>query len=331
MAAVDETWQTVTLANTYVSPVVVCAVNRADNSAPVVARVRSAGPSSFEVKLQNPSGAAVSSETVHCVVAEEGVWQLPDGRAFEAVLVNSTGTNGKGTWSQSQCEPYSYARSYTSPVVLGQVMTFNDSAWSTFWCCGGNVGAPPTATECNVGKHVGEDGNKTRAPETLGVIEAGTGTLDGVPYEAALGPDTVKGVGSGAPFYYSLSAFSQTPQVGVVSQAAMDGSDGGWAVLYGNSPLSPTSLALAIDEDQIGDLERGHITEQVGYLVFQSATSYGVNTYRSDMSGTCKCSFTGQANLHDCFFGLGANKAMQFTMTSGYNRYGCWGLTDDVK
>ena len=35
-------------------------------------------------------------------------------------------------------------------------------------------------------------------------------------------------------------------------------------------------------------------------------------------------------NLDEAFFGLGANLAMQFTLTSGYNRYGCWGLTDDV-
>lgn len=35
-------------------------------------------------------------------------------------------------------------------------------------------------------------------------------------------------------------------------------------------------------------------------------------------------------NLDDAFIQLGGNLAMQFTLTSGYNRYGCWGLTDDV-
>ncbi|NQT23918.1 T9SS type A sorting domain-containing protein [candidate division KSB1 bacterium] len=35
-------------------------------------------------------------------------------------------------------------------------------------------------------------------------------------------------------------------------------------------------------------------------------------------------------NLDDAFFALGANLAMQFTLTSAYTRYGCWGLTDDV-
>ncbi|MGE5559146.1 MAG: hypothetical protein ACM3WV_11165, partial [Bacillota bacterium] len=35
-------------------------------------------------------------------------------------------------------------------------------------------------------------------------------------------------------------------------------------------------------------------------------------------------------NLDDTFFALGCNLAMQFTLSSGYNRYGCWGLTDDI-
>jgi hypothetical protein len=35
-------------------------------------------------------------------------------------------------------------------------------------------------------------------------------------------------------------------------------------------------------------------------------------------------------NIDTAFFQLGGNLAMQFTLTSAYTRYGCWGLTDDV-
>ncbi len=35
-------------------------------------------------------------------------------------------------------------------------------------------------------------------------------------------------------------------------------------------------------------------------------------------------------NYQDGFFDLGGNLAIQFTLTSAYNRYGCWGLTDDI-
>ena len=35
-------------------------------------------------------------------------------------------------------------------------------------------------------------------------------------------------------------------------------------------------------------------------------------------------------NNEEGFFHLGGNLAIQFTLTSAYNRYGCWGLTDDI-
>lgn len=35
-------------------------------------------------------------------------------------------------------------------------------------------------------------------------------------------------------------------------------------------------------------------------------------------------------NLEEGFANLGGTLAMQFTLTSSYNRYGCWGITDDV-
>jgi len=35
-------------------------------------------------------------------------------------------------------------------------------------------------------------------------------------------------------------------------------------------------------------------------------------------------------NFNEGFFQLGGNIAVQFTLTSSYNRYGCWGLTDDI-
>jgi len=37
-----------------------------------------------------------------------------------------------------------------------------------------------------------------------------------------------------------------------------------------------------------------------------------------------------QRNFADCFWDLGGNLAMQFTLSGGYSRYGAWGLTDDV-
>ena len=59
--------------------------------------------------------------------------------------------------------------------------------------------------------------------------------------------------------------------LGVATQTAMDGGDGGWAVFYGNNAIG-SNIGLAIDEDQVVDSERSHTTEQVGYWVFESGS-----------------------------------------------------------
>jgi len=196
------------------------------------------------------------------------------GRAIEAHRVESTVTDRKGSWTG---QSLSYLQGYTTPVVLGQVMSANDPDWSVFWDRGSWQTNPPDGSNLRVGKTVCEDTDTTRANEVLGVVivEAGAGSVEDVAYRADVGSDTVLGVTNSPPYAYSFSpAFGSAPQVALVSQAAMDGGDGGWAVLYGASPLSASTLDLAIDEDQISDSERNHTTEQVAYLVFEEDVVY---------------------------------------------------------
>ena len=150
-------------------------------------------------------------------------------------------------------------------------MTANDPLWSSFWASNGSRTSPPSASALYVGKHVGEDGNTTRADETIGyvVIESGSGTVDGLTYAAAVGSDTVKGVNNSPPYTYALGGLA-SPMVAVVSSAGMDGGDGGFPLLFGSDPVTATSLDLAVDEDQIGDSERRHTTEQLAYIVFDA-------------------------------------------------------------
>ena len=166
---------------------------------------------------------------------------------------------------------------HTTPVILGQVMSENDPDWSVFWDKGTTRQTPPSAGSLFTGLTVCEDSNNTRVSETIGfiVIESGSGTINGVAYEAALGADTSLGVTNAPPYPYTFgSAFGSTPQVGIVTMAAMDGGNGGWAYLYGASPLSTTGMNLAVEEDTINDTERNHISEQFGYMVFESAVVF---------------------------------------------------------
>ena len=268
-------WKTINLGQNYNSAVIVATPMIANNSIPVVTRIRNVSGSTFQLKLQHvdsPAGA-IPSMSVSIIVVEEGVYtQGANGVKMEAVKYNSTVTDRSGAWN---AQSRSYQNSYSTPVVVGQVMTENDSQWSAFWSKGSSVGAPPSSNALNVGKHVGGDTNATRIDETVGyiVIEAGNGTLDGTKFTAGVGADIVKGTDDTTTGYnYSLTGLSSAGAA-AVSQMGMDGTDGGWATLFGTNSIQSNSLTLAIDEDAIGDDERNHTTEQVGYLVLEGTGS----------------------------------------------------------
>ncbi len=264
---------TVGLARSYVRPVVVCTVQYANNSLPVLARVSGVTGNSFDVRLVNPSGAPVVAERVSYLVVEEGVWVI-DGVRIEAQRYLSTVTDEDQNWIG---EARAYAHSYTAPVVVGQVMTENDPSWSVFWSYGGSRRNPPSSTRLHTGKTVCEDPNATRADETIGVIvfETTRGTIGGVAFEAAMGPQTVAGLPNGAPFAYGFSrTFATAPQVGVTSVSGMRGMNGGWAQTHGRSMSTRSQLFVSVDEDQTLDAERSRTTERLSYIVFEQPVAY---------------------------------------------------------
>ena len=275
VCANSDTWTKVNLDHTYHEMVVVCTPSY-DRDAlygttmPVVAQVRNTHlGDSFEVKLVQAVGGSIerSEAWAYWMVVEAGVYDLP-GVKMEADTFVSTVTDNSRSWvGQSR----TYQQSYADPVVLGQVMTYYSELWTAFWCRGASRSSPPSTDYLYVGKHRGEDRWFTRANERVGyiVIEAGNGEIEGTRYEARLGSDTVMGMGNSPPYDYPLNNLSFTPSAAIVTQAGMDDRNGGWAVLYGDDPLPPTWMDLAIDEDWVRDSESSHTTEQVGYIVFE--------------------------------------------------------------
>jgi hypothetical protein len=292
---VGSSWEDVTLSRSYNSMVVVATANYDNTKDPAVVRIQNASGNSFQVRVDAAGGATPSGIDVHYMVAEEGVYTIAEhGIKMEAVKYLSTVTDNDSSWvGQSR----SYSNSYSSPVVLGQVMTYNDPDFSTFWCRGSASGNPPDSSNLYTGKTVSEDSDTTRDDETIGyiVIEAGSGTIGDVNYVADLGSNAIQGVGDSPPYTYSISGLS-SPNVAIASCAGMNGFNGGWAILYGANPLTSTSLNLAIDEDVVSDTERNHASEEVGYIVFESkGTTFqncadvlaGGYRFVSDLSGDC--------------------------------------------
>jgi hypothetical protein len=285
ISATTAGWETVNLDNDHdygQNMVVICTPNYEYHALltpePLMAHVQNASGSSFQVKLVQAVGGSIQdvSTDVHCMVVEAGIYTLAEhGVKMEAVKFDSTITDGSGSWVG---ENRSYSNSYTNPVVVGQVMslnsydyTFGVDLWSAFWCRGSSSKNPPSSTILRVGKHDGED-PRTRELETIGyvVMEAGSGSIGSTSYVAGVSSDTIRGVGDKPPYYYPLDGItSPLTAVAILSQAAMDGGNGSWAILYGNDPITASGISLAVDEDMAIDYERRHTSEQVGYIVFE--------------------------------------------------------------
>ena len=266
---VDDTFQTVALENNYTNAIPVCVYNLPSNiAAPATVRINSITSNSFDVRIQNPFNRAVTSGNVHCLISDEGSYILPDGLKYEARTVISNGTNGKQRgWSLKQTEKVDKAltHDFNSPIVLGQVISSNDSRYSTFWSHGGDRQIPPKSSRIAVGKQVGDD-DESRDDELLGfiVIESGTGSgnINGIDYVSALGSNIIVGVNSAAVSYSLAKTFNH----GIATISAMNSKDGGWAVLLGESPLQNAAISLGIDEDG----NRSHSQEQVAYWMFDT-------------------------------------------------------------
>jgi hypothetical protein len=149
-------------------------------------------------------------------------------------------------------------------IVLGQVMSYNDSQWLMFWSRGPKSQlTPPTGSIFFTGKHVGEGTSCSRLDEVVGyiAIEEGHAVSGNTEIETARGLDTVVGYPQTPVVYNFKEALSTTPAVAVLSQVAMDGKHGSWAVSA--TSFSVDSMNVAVDEDRIGDAGRGHTNEQV--------------------------------------------------------------------
>ncbi len=122
----SDAWTPVTLDNTYSSMVAVLTPSYDRYDAPMVARMREVSGNTIEVKLDRTDGqtGAITGIPVHYMVVEEGVYTLSeDGVTMEAVKFTSTRTDDNNSWVG---EARSYQQSYSQPVVVGQVMSYND-------------------------------------------------------------------------------------------------------------------------------------------------------------------------------------------------------------
>jgi uncharacterized repeat protein (TIGR01451 family) len=283
VTGVGFTPQTVTLDNTYTSAVPVCTYNLPSTaSPPVVPRVSNITATSFDLSIQSmPNTDPGVTGSVHCIIAEEGLHTLPDGRQFQAITANVFDVLGlsAGNFEETVNISASVDPGFANPIALGAVISSNDARATAFYAndCEGRGNEPflsgVTDGIC-VGYHIGQQAdmappNQSYAAETVGVIvvDEGTGTANGITYLIDRGPNTIDGVANNGAAYTISGDF----EIGVATQAAENGGQGGWAVLLGADPLPNGQLRLAIEEEIVaGDTTRTHTREIVDYWVFRN-------------------------------------------------------------
>ncbi len=272
-SGVGNSWTNLSLSNSYTNPVVACTYNLpsiASNEATI--RVQIIG-SSIQVKAQPPNNSSpITASDVYCTVSEAGAYTIPI--KYEAHRVDISTTNyGNGRWGSAYMmnvsSPPQKTQTYSSPVVTGQVMSYSNSSFSTFWSsrCN-NRAAPATNASICIGKHTGQIVTTAAAWETLGyfIAESGEYTLANSYVKIALGGNSIRGTNNSPSYNYTLP---RSYSFATATQSAMNGVNGSWAVLYGASPVG-NSINLAVDEETVaGDTTRIHTAEQVAYWVMQ--------------------------------------------------------------
>lgn len=291
VASVGYAWQTVALENSYFDPIIVCTHRLNSDADPsAITRIRNITSTSFQLKIQQfEDSASVTATDVYCIISDEGAYNA-GGLKYEArkvVAPNTAGNTVPNSWNAANRVNVSanVTQTYTTPVVLAQVMSANDNRASAPWVSDcENRGNRPFQSGMSdgmcIGKHIGQI-NSTRASETMGwfVVESGSGTVNDIAFTAALGADTGGGVGNNPPYSYSVSGDFD---MGVLTQAGEDGGQGGWAVFYGADPLPNSSVRWAIEEEVVaGDTSRTHTTEQVGYWLFDNSQTPTLSAAKS--------------------------------------------------
>ena len=253
-------------------PVVVCSVeyDHTANNGPATVRMQNAQSSSFAIRLQSASPQiteVLTGRNVHCLAVEEGTWELPDGRSVQAAKYTNTVTDWRRNF---EGEEQPYLLPFSSPIVVGQVMTSNDPDFCVFYSRGPDSRHDePDSSTLRTGVHSGEymeviDNEVIGYIVMEGGIHADVG--GGVEVESAVGPVNVRGLSQGTFLYDFVEPFGNgAPEVKVISQMGMKGSDGSWAVLTTHTS-SAFSFSLSLDEDQDRDDERNHTWEAVAYV-----------------------------------------------------------------
>ena len=251
---VDDGWVAVNLVNSFVDPVVIAGPPTANDSDPVLVRIRNITAESFEIHLREWDylDGVHASEKFSYIVMEKGTYTLDDGIKVEA---------GSFTGS-SRFKKTILQQSYDNvPVILTQVTTDNDTSAVT----GRTRNSGQNSFEYKLQEQ--ESTKNAHAEETIGYIawEPGAGEIQGVLFEAGLTSKSVTEKWFG--LIFQPLPFSNPPLF-IADMQTYDDRDPAALRTQDTSKLATRIMA---EEEESKNTKINHNGEVVGFLVIGSA------------------------------------------------------------
>jgi MSHA biogenesis protein MshQ len=289
--AVTPSFTSVTFKQTYtVVPLVFILPSNEGGADPASIRIQNVTTSGFQVSQVEPEtqDGPHSAMTVHYLVIEPGVHQLPDGRTIEAgthstaSVQHGTGVSGGEAWDTVNFTTTFSSQASVLAGIQGMVNESNNPPTTTSipWLVPAVRNVGTGSVQLALGRGEVNDGGTLGSNESIGYV-AIEGNVQGsfasgsatILYESIVSADNIAGwntencpgnVGQAVNF---VNTYSVNPLVmGNISKH--DGGDGGW---IRRCSLTTAQIGVAVDEDQFRDTERNHTNEAANFLVFSQA------------------------------------------------------------
>ena len=251
----DQQWQTVTLSNTYINPVVIVSDPTLNGRNPVAIRLRNIEDDTFQLRLQEPNyeDGKHTTESVSYLVIEAGDWVLSDGTRLSA------GTHSSNRLTSAGFDAISLTDFNHTPTVLSQVQTIHGSDWVTTRTKDASADGFQLAMQeeeaLNGGEHVSE---------TIGwlALEQGIAS-DG---------DTLLQGGTTSRIYnhrQSTIRFEQAFDTAPSLIAKLGSHYGGDTANLRLDTITESGFGVRVYEEQSRDAEVWHTDEAVSFLALQ--------------------------------------------------------------
>ncbi|MEO0867911.1 MAG: glycoside hydrolase family 9 protein [Cyanobacteria bacterium J06642_11] len=256
-ARLKHNWQTISLENNYINPVVIVSDPTFQDADPATFRLRNITDNSFQLKLQEPNyrDGKHAKESVSYIVMEAGDWTLADGTRISAGLHTTNRLTSKG-FDTIDLQSFD-----ATPTILSQVQTVNEDDWVVTRTRKQSKASFQVAMQEEEALNPG-----THNAETLGwlAIDAGVGSDGDTLLQGGMTGRTVKQNRASVSFEAS---FDETPAL-IAKLGSYYGPDTANLRL---DTISNVSFGARVQEDKSRDTEINHTRESVAFLALEDS------------------------------------------------------------